>query len=657
MSFIEEIGFPRPTQVRHSGNGIYCDWLYSEVWRFASDADWSAAANLSKRLQAARIAAGQKLRGWKIDTTSDLARIARMPGTKNYKTNPPKDVTLLDIGCGARYSVEELEASIVKLETRFCQPAARAKSKTGWTPRDSSSSDAAAANDNEPRLESVVAGCAWAALATENAEQMPEPDWYALASIAGRCRDGEALFHDISAKDPRYSSDETQQKLSHALEAAGPRTCANISESFGGCRNCPFNGKISSPIRLGYVNEVEAELMRTHVFDIATQTYVDVRSGRCLDAQQFNSKFQHEMAEAPHRALMKNDLTKKVEQTLYLAGNDNRFVEQKGEPVLNTWRNESIAAEPDGDASIILGHVNFLLPREEDVNHFLDCLASIVQRPSDKIRHALLIISGQGIGKTFFHHLFVRMFGDRDVNIVDSDVLHSEWNTPLVDKRILVMEELMTDARKEVYNRLKPLLSDETILANEKHIRRREAMTPRAVMAFSNHAVPVSLEMGDRRFWIVRSEAARRDKDYYDRLFGEGLSQAGAFLHYLGMRDISRFNPSAPPPMTDAKAAIISDSRPRVEQVLRELLDSEHPSLCKDVVAVSHIRLLVQIETQSSRFSNNQLTEALRAVGGVNLGQVRLGHERRERLWAIRNAETWETASHEELRAYLGQQA
>src|SRR5207249_2146161 len=65
---------------------------------------------------------------------------------------------------------------------------------------------------------------------------------------------GAAAAHALSRPYPGYSQRETTEKLAHALQAAGPRTCQSIRNELDGepyCATCPHWGKIRSPIVLG----------------------------------------------------------------------------------------------------------------------------------------------------------------------------------------------------------------------------------------------------------------------------------------------------------------------------------------------------------------------------------------------------------------------
>lgn len=120
--------------------------------------------------------------------------------------------------------------------------------------------------DNLPVSEypKVLEGCGWMRYCAEYAGILSEPEWYAQLSIVGRCKDGDTLAHDVSRPHSGYSASATSAKLRHALEAAGPVTCAKVRHSLGGarfCDECPSLGKVKSPIVLG------AERARSGFFD------------------------------------------------------------------------------------------------------------------------------------------------------------------------------------------------------------------------------------------------------------------------------------------------------------------------------------------------------------------------------------------------------
>jgi hypothetical protein len=99
-----------PTEEIDSGYGLQGYWLFEQPWVFKDDADRQKAADLARRLQDL-LQEKAKGCGWKIDSTHDLARILRLPGTYNCKGDYPVLVRVLQTG-GPRYQVGDLLALV-----------------------------------------------------------------------------------------------------------------------------------------------------------------------------------------------------------------------------------------------------------------------------------------------------------------------------------------------------------------------------------------------------------------------------------------------------------------------------------------------------------------------------------------------------------------
>lgn len=107
--------------------------------------------------------------------------------------------------------------------------------------------DSQAENDTAAILE----GCGFLKHAAENQASVNEGQWYAALSIWGRLENGRALCHENSKKHPSYNIDQCNTKIDQALSGeSGARTCENISTLWPGCGDCPYSGKVKSPIQI-----------------------------------------------------------------------------------------------------------------------------------------------------------------------------------------------------------------------------------------------------------------------------------------------------------------------------------------------------------------------------------------------------------------------
>ena len=219
----------RPTSIVHSGNGLQVHFDFNTSWRLKTPADRTTAVELSSAFQQ-MLLAHFRAHGRKIDSVGDIVRNFRPPGTLNHKSNPPKAVRLLEHDPDRRYSVERIRELV----------GARAAARRGGQSPASPSAD----------HRKIVAGCAWyRTVVVDGAATCSEPDWFAGASIAALCKNGESTFLAYSRKHPDFKQREAQDKFRGAIKANAPRTCASVADELGHralCGACPHLGQIGS---------------------------------------------------------------------------------------------------------------------------------------------------------------------------------------------------------------------------------------------------------------------------------------------------------------------------------------------------------------------------------------------------------------------------
>ena len=161
-------------------------------------------------------------------------------------------------------------------------------------------------------------------------------------------------------------------------------------------------------------------------------------------------------------------------------------------------------------------------------------------------------------------------------------------------------------------------------------------------MAFSNHEKPIVIEVDDRRFFVFRTPAIRQSPEYYDALYKAIETETEAFMFALMQRDISDFNPDAPPPMTADKQALIKGSFTPTKAKLAELIEAEQGKFQSDVLSLHDIRVELAIHSNITprALEDRNLTVTLKELGGSPLGPIRIGNSKPS-LWAIRNAGKW----------------
>jgi P4 family phage/plasmid primase-like protien len=232
--------FPlEPSIVVHSGGGLHCYWLFQEPATIVSVKSMQSAERMLHRFQNVFIRLG-RAKGFHIDNTADLARVLRVPGTYNLKSNP-KPVTTQLFEPEIRYSLSELYEAITSIEAMFPE---EPKEKANRKHYDGELPDAKNANR-------IVQECRFIQDYLDHQETANYKEWIAALSIAAYSENGEELVHEWSKGHSGYSELEVDRKYTEIRSKMKPRTCQSIHQEFGKCNGCKHFNKINSPIALG----------------------------------------------------------------------------------------------------------------------------------------------------------------------------------------------------------------------------------------------------------------------------------------------------------------------------------------------------------------------------------------------------------------------
>jgi len=237
-----------------------------------------------------------------------------------------------------------------------------------------------------PQLESILQGCAWLRDMVDNPAGQTEPDWYAALSVIGLCEDGETLAHECSRGYPGYDHGETAAKLEQALKASGPRTCASIASAH--CKNCIFahHSQGWSPLALGFHHPGMVEVLSEVLYSKRDELFITIRDRESWRPSAFAAGVQHKIKNKPREQLLMSSSLVRVEKLDYIAGDDCLVVERVG----NRWMRDGTQAK-EGEWSVILEFINYLLPVDKEREHILDYFAHLLREPNLKIEHGIML--------------------------------------------------------------------------------------------------------------------------------------------------------------------------------------------------------------------------------------------------------------------------
>jgi hypothetical protein len=280
-----------------------------------------------------------------------------------------------------------------------------------------------------------------------------------------------------------------------------------------------------------------------------------------------------------------------VEQLTWAPGEDaiirNRLISEGGwirrrrVAVFNLYRPPRLALGDPRQAARWLRHVRRVYPGA-DGRHIVRWLAHRVQRPAEKLNHALVLGGAQGIGKDIILEPVKRAVGPWNVQEESPrTILERSFNGYLkaVILRISEARDLGEAERHSFYEHMKAIIAapPDVLRVNEKHIREYYIPNLCAVVYTTNHKSDgIYLAEDDRRHYVAWS--ARQRSAFGDTYFVDlyGWFDTGGDRHvaaYLASLDLSGFNPKAPPPQTQAFWDIVSTGQVPENSELADLLD------------------------------------------------------------------------------------
>ena len=557
LAFLDELPL-KPSIIVNSGHGLHVYWLLPELWIFENDQDRQHAQTLAHDFQKVIIQLAQK-HGWILDSTHDLARVLRVPGTVNRK-NSPVPVEIIKFEPTHRYSFEEF---IKFVENQLSTPSSSAS--------DSHIDERSTKHFAPADFESIAKECLWLQHCREDAQTLPEPEWYGMFSIVGHCQNGKTLAHELSAPYPNYSPEETEDKLQQALNNSGPRTCQNINDMTNGrfCQNCAHWGHIKSPIVLGTnnskrnweeglqrnpidaLNERHATLMTEGKFCILNEEIDSLTGWKKLS---LSSRRDFEYRYAPHEIEFAFDNTvKMVPATQLWFKSRNRRSYQgltfkpngEGLGKYNIWQGFGVTPRK-GNCERYLTHIyeNIADGKKEIYEYILNWMAHTVQFPEERIGVAIVLRGRQGTGKGVMCTEFGKLFGPHFVHIHRDQHLLGKFNSHLMGALVIYADEAFWAGDKASEGVLKAMITEETVFIEMKGKDAIPFDNYARLLIASNQSWVVPADLDDRRFFLVDvGESHAQDHGYFSALIQE-MENGGrdALLHHLLNFDLSDVN-------------------------------------------------------------------------------------------------------------------
>jgi hypothetical protein len=250
-------------------------------------------------------------------------------------------------------------------------------------------------------------------------------------------------------------------------------------------------------------------------------------------------------------------------------------------------------------------------------------LAHMIQRPCEKVMSALVLYGPQKTGKSLLTEIMASVVGDSNWQTIGNPELTSTFTDWAANKLLIIAEEVSGFDPRRDGNRLKGFITLPYLTINEKFIRPYRLPNLARFIFCSNAPVPVFLDKDDRRYAVcktLRANTVPSEKGVEIKRWVTKENGAAAIRNYLEHVDLSAFDPTASPPWTDAKSALLNDSRSSLVTFAHDLMaDEERPG----IATMDELMFAAKDELETTP-TLKALSNALDDAGAIALPRVRL---------------------------------
>jgi hypothetical protein len=338
-------------------------------------------------------------------------------------------------------------------------------------------------------------------------------------------------------------------------------------------------------------SEVDGIVLDDFIAYLPTHQYYHCPTGAMWAAVSINAKIKPIIDENGDKISASTWLDKHhcAVQTTWMPGepleikgrviNDGGWMDHAGVTCLNLYKPPNVAP---GNGKLAGPWIRHLIKvyGKADAKRLLNWFAHRVQRPHEKINHALFLGGSPGIGKDTLLAPVINAIGPWNAQDIAPKTLLGQFNTyaRAVILRVSETHDLGDVNRYTFYDASKVYCASppDFLRVNQKHMQEFYVKNVCGVIYTSNYRDGLYLPPDDRRHDVMWSELVAADfpDGYWTKLWS--WYSTGGYEHvaaYLMARDISKFDPAAPPPKGPAFWAMVDASAAPEDGEFADLLD------------------------------------------------------------------------------------
>ena len=229
-----------------------------------------------------------------------------------------------------------------------------------------------------------------------------------------------------------------------------------------------------------------------------------------------------------------------VASTQYMPTTSDKFTtDPSSNKALNTFDPESVprasivlSVKGEKVVKMIDDHILMLCSGDQKEAVILTSwLAHQIQKPGILLGWCPVIYSIPGIGKGFLFELLQSVLGRKNVNKVEATQAISKYTGWATNSSTIILNEIriVGENRFAIVDRLKPLITDDTIQIEEKFVSAHSAINTANYLCLTNYKDAIPVNKTDRRWWILNCQirditqleelVGRKEGEYFTELF------------------------------------------------------------------------------------------------------------------------------------------
>lgn len=305
------------------------------------------------------------------------------------------------------------------------------------------------------------------------------------------------------------------------------------------------------------------------------------------------------------------------------------IIEEEGGTLVNTYVPIE-TKRTKGDAAPFINHIKKLLPEKRDRQILLAYAAAAVQYPGYKFQWTPLIQGVEGNGKTFIANCIANAIGWKYVHIPNARDITNTFNSWILGKLFIQVEEIYVRDKQEAHEVLKPLITNPKIEIHGKNVNQITGDNRANFFMCTNHKDAIRKTLKDRRYCVFYTaqqslydlHASGMDGDYFPKLYGwakkNGYAIVTDFLLNYPIPD--EFNPAKNchrAPETSSTNEVLRVSMGGLEQEILDAVDEGRYGFAGGWISSKQFNQLLKERRDEKRIPVNKRKQILEDLGYI----------------------------------------